>query len=107
MPVSVKAKPVTANLRPSHLHVLRAICPKYIDDPVIDWPLHTRATLREACGFSPTNSMNRLLHGVKDGPGKHPGLIDMGLVEVVKLVIEGTCEANYRITAKGIQCLNQ
>ena len=50
--------------------------------------------------------MNRILHGIKSGNSKHSGLIEMGLIEVLVLDIDGVVEYNYRVTAKGIHCLS-
>ena len=63
--------------------------------------------MRVACKLSPTNSMNRLLHGIKEGKGKHLGLIELGLIEEIPLDIDGVTEYNYRITRKGVECLSR
>lgn len=114
MPVSPKIdsfskQPIRAGqpLRTPQARILKALQPAYPNDPVSEWPLVTRTTMRTKCGMSPTNSMNRILHGVKDGKSKHLGLIEMGLVEAIKLDIDGVVEYNYRITQKGMECLSR
>ena len=116
VPVSVKIGPFSNQpvrpdlpLRTPQARVLAALAPADPSDPVSEWPLVTRAQLRCKMGFSPTHTMNRLLNGQNDRPGsKHtnPGLIPLGLIEVVVLNIEGVDEVNLRITKKGIQCLS-
>lgn len=109
MPISVKAE--KQSLRTSQLRVLAALRPSDPTLPVSEWPLFTRTTMRVVCGMSPTNSMNRLLHGVKEGDGSHLGLVGLGLIEAVELNIDGVIEYNYRITPRGVKeynaCLKQ
>lgn len=110
MPVSVRRDPFGKEpvpkyrpLRTPHARVLLALMPKRPSDPVCEWPVFTRAQMRVACGFSPTNSMNRILHGVKEGPHKHLGLIGEGYLEEVPIDVDGLIEMNYRLTPKGLQ----
>lgn len=93
--------------RGPQVRTLAALMPAHPGDPPSEWPLYTRAALRIRCGLSPTNSMNRILHGVRDGPAAHPGLIQLGLVEEVRLDVDGTAEYDYRITQEGIACLSR
>lgn len=106
-PVPKKPKKSVSGIRPPQLKCLMAMKPDRPASHPINWPVFTRASLCVACGLSPTNSMNRILHGIKDGPRKHPGLIQLGYVEILALDIMGTIEYNYVITPKGLECLLQ
>lgn len=83
--------------------LLQILMPTYPGDPPSEWPLLTRSVLRERLGYSPTNSLNRLING----HGSSRGMIDLGLIEIVQVNVEGVIERNYRITRKGIECLIQ
>lgn len=96
---------MSTKLRTPQARLLRALMP---DDPTTywtEWPLLDRASLRVACGLSPKNTMNRLINGDSSGRGA-PGLVPLGLVEVVKLDVDGVSEDSYRITPAGIAALN-
>lgn len=121
MPVSVRNSPFNddnnrvitepiikrGTLRAPQARVLAALMPEDTTSPPLEWPLFNRITMRERCGMSPTNSMNRILHGVKKGTDAHLGLIELGFVEEIPLNIDGVIEYNYRITPHGAVCLFQ
>lgn len=95
------ATTTTPALRPAQANVLRALLP---DDPgthPVEWPVLDRASLRTACGLSPKNTMNRVINGDSSGRGG-AGLVPLGLIEVLKLDVDGVVEDNYRITRAGI-----
>lgn len=86
----------------SQAKILRVLAPTSSNQPKIDWPLYTAKLIRELAGYSPTNSLNRLLNG----QGGTIGMVTLGLVEIIVLDVEGINERNFQITEKGIQCLN-
>jgi hypothetical protein len=72
-----------------------------------EWPLVTHKQLAVRAGYTGTSgSITRALNGIRKGNKTsgipHPGLLELGLVEIEILDIEGVKERNYRITAAGI-----
>lgn len=99
-PMPAKAE---TGLRVPQARVLQALMPADPTAHPMDWPVLTRAHLVSRCGYSPTNSINRILNSTSD---TNPGLVKRGLVEVITVVVEDRAESNYRITAVGFeQCV--
>ncbi len=94
MPVAVRHDPFRYRL-PAHQVAVLALLMPAVNAAPVDWPLCTRAAMRLALGYSPTNSLNRILNHPKSG------LVPLGLVEVVVLDVEGVLETSYRITTEG------
>lgn len=114
MPVSVKIDPFSKQpirkdqpLRTPQARVLAALIPAYLDDPVSEWPLVTRAQLGVRAGYTAiSGTVTRALNGIRAGSSSgdpHPGLLALGLVEEVILNIDGHSEVNYRATRDGIE----
>lgn len=86
--------------------VLKALMPQFPDDPEFEWPVFTRSVLNVRVGYSAISTgITRPLRGIPVGSssGKpHPGLLDMDMVEIVTLDIDGIKEDSYKITALGI-----
>lgn len=101
MPVSrVRLDAALVAITPSMARVLRACTPPDPSRNPCFWPLVTRNIIKATAGYSPTNSLNRLLNGGQRG------LLQLGLIEAVVLDVDGVSEVNYRITRKGIECLS-
>lgn len=82
--------------------VLRALMPRAAGAR----PAFSRTTLVARAGFTPKSGViNQALHGVrrvtKDRPKLLPGLLGMGMVELVKIDVEGSVESSYQITDVG------
>jgi len=97
-------------LRVPQARVLLALQPDCHEDPFSEWPLLTRAMLGVKAGYTPlSGSITRALNGVRDGSSSGPpqrGLIELGMVEVISLNIEGLTEDNYRITPTGVTAIS-
>lgn len=114
MPVSVetasnpfRGRNKDEGLRTPQARVLRALMPKRPDSDEMCWPLITRAMLAVRAGYTAlSGTVTRALNGIRPGNKSsgepHPGLIERGLIEVVRVDVEGLMETNYRITANGI-----
>ena len=114
MPVSIRRSPfsdepsipTTIRLRTPQARVLAALQPDAVSDPLIDWPLVTRAQLGVRAGYTAiSGTVTRALNGIREGSSSgdpHPGLLALGLVEEIILDIEGVHEINYRATAAGV-----
>lgn len=93
-------------LRVPEARILKSLMPDPVDLPKIDWPMYTRSVLVHRAGYSPiSGTINRVFYGIPEGSSSgepHPGLIQLGMVEIVELDISGVSENNYRITKKGI-----
>lgn len=99
--------PSDLSLRLPQVRVLAALVPAYPDDPISEWPLVTRARLGARAGCSPgSGTITRALDGIRagwtHGSKPHPGLLARGLVEVVRIDIDGISETNYRMTTAGL-----
>ena len=99
-------------LRLPQARVLRALLPANVSDPQCEWPLLTRATLGVRAGYSAiSGSVTRALNGIHPGSSSgdpHPGILTLGLCEVVTVYIEeGISEESYRITEGGVKALRQ
>jgi hypothetical protein len=114
MPVSVRIDPFNKPaakpndfLRTPQARILSALMPNNESDPVFYWPLITRAQLGVKAGYTAiSGTVTRALNGIREGSSSgdpYPGVLTRGLVEEVKLDIEGTIEINYRITPAGIK----
>ncbi len=103
-PPTVKAK---IDLPLQQVRVLDALMPKDPTRSFENWPLLTRACLGIKAGYTAiSGSITRALDGLREGSSSgeaHLGLLAKGMVEKVKLDIEGVAEINYRITAEGIR----
>lgn len=93
-------------LRTPQARLLQALMPSDPNTHWVEWPLLDRASMRVACGLSPKNTMNRLINGDSSGRGT-PGLAPLGLIEVIKLDVDGVVEDSYRITAAGIEAYRE
>jgi hypothetical protein len=94
-------------IRTPQARVLRALYPTYPEDPSWDWPLVTRTKLCVRAGYTViSGTVTRALNGIRQtnrtSGDPHPGVIELGWVEVVMIDIEGVMETNYRITQAGI-----
>ncbi len=107
MPTTV-TQPIP-NIRVPQARVLNALLPNNPSLPISEWPILTRKLLNVAVGYSPISTgVTRPLYGIPENSTSghpHPGLLALGLVEVVKVNIQGVIEDNYRITKLGIQAL--
>lgn len=117
MPVSVRHSPFdrpaptqapNLALRTPQARVLAALQPDDPSDPLIDWPLVTRAQLGVRAGYTAiSGTVTRALNGIRPGNttsgDPHPGLLERGMIEEVVLDIEGVREVNYRATALGVR----
>lgn len=112
MPVSIKRGPIIGppldtGLRVPQARVLRALVPEYPTDPKSEWPLLSRAALGVRSGYTAiSGTITRALNGIHPGSSSgdpHLGLIARGLVEEVKIDVEGITEVNYRATETGIR----
>lgn len=94
-------------LRVTQARVLAVLYPEYPEDSVSEWPVFTRAQLCKCVGFKPTSgSLTRVMNGIRvtnmtSGP-PHPGLVELGMVEILEIDIDGVTEINYRITHAGV-----
>ena len=65
----------------------------------------SRAKLQERCGFTPTSgTVTRVMRGLPGGTSSGPacpGLIELGLVRVLNLEVDGVTEQCYQITPMG------
>ena len=113
MPVAAKIDPFSKQpirkwipLRTPQARVLAALVPAYLDDPVSEWPLVTRAQLAVRAGYTAiSGTVTRALNGVRAGSSSgepHPGLLALGMIEEVALDIDGRIETNYRTTHLGV-----
>ena len=110
-PTSSAPAPVVT-LKVPQARVLRALMPSDPSDPPSEWPMLTRAMLGVRAGYTAiSGSITRVLSGIrasnKTSGEPHPGVIDLGLVTVVELDIEGRIEDNYQITPAGIEAFEQ
>ena len=90
--------------------VLNVLMPTDIEAPSYEWPLLTRTQLNKRAGFTAkSGSITRALNGIratnKTSGVPHPGLVELGMIEVTTLDIDGMEEDNYRITKRGIEAL--
>lgn len=96
-------------LRVPQARILSALLPPYPDDPPSEWPLVTRQVLARRAGYTPiSGTINRVLHGIPPGSSSgepHPGLLDLKLIEKLKVDVDGVSEDNYRITPEGIRAI--
>lgn len=101
----------TQLLRVPQARVLKALYPKYLDDPPHEWPLVTRAVLGIRAGYTAiSGTITRALNGIRPGSSSgdpYLGLIALKYVEIEQLDIEGVIEDNYRITHAGIKAFEQ
>lgn len=100
--------PTPVSLKVPQARVLRALMPTYPDDPQSEWPMLTRAMLGVRAGYTPiSGSITRALSGIKatnkTSGEPHPGVIELGLVVVIELDVEGRKEDNYQITPEGVR----
>lgn len=112
MPVSRKtAVANVTGLRVPQARVLRALVPppEYADHPELrdtEWPCLPRARLGVRAGYTAiSGTVTRALNGIREGSSSgdpHPGLLARGLVEVVRLDVEGEVEDCYRATPAGV-----
>lgn len=114
MPVSIatnadpfRGRNKDEGLRTPQARVLRALMPKRPDSDELCWPLVTRAMLAVRAGYTAlSGTVTRALNGIrpynKKSGDPHPGLIERGLIEVVRVDVCGLMEVNYRITASGV-----
>jgi hypothetical protein len=108
MPVAVRHNPFgeQPKLRTPQARVLAALMPTYLDDPISEWPLLTRAALSLKAGYTAiSGTTTRALNGIHEGSSSgdpHPGLLKLGLVEEQLVDVDGITETNYRITAAGV-----
>lgn len=112
MPVSIKRGPFAGpppetGLRVPQARVLRALVPEYPTDPKSEWPLLSRAALGVRAGYTAiSGTITRALNGIQPGSSSgdpHVGLIGRGLVEEVRIDVDGTVEINYRATDAGVR----
>ena len=99
--------PHSPKLRIPQARVLRALMPKYADDPVFEWPILNRAMLAVRAGYTAiSGTVTRVLNGIAEnsstGP-PHPGLLTLKLIETVEIQLDSGPEVNYRITRAGIR----
>ena len=116
MPIAVRHDPFQSQpqrqptslcipLRIPQARVLRALLP---DAGVVhvDWPIATAVAIARSIGVSEVSDyVRRALHGLREGSSSgsgHPGLIALGLVEVVLIDTEGVVETTFRITPSGV-----
>lgn len=92
-------------LRIPQLRVLQALLPFDLTLDQTEWPIYTKIVLAVKSGYSPiSGSITRALLGIKERSSSgnhHKGLIPLGLIEEVKLDIDGREEINYRLTKEG------
>lgn len=99
---------MTTKLRIPQARLLRALMPADPSAPRVEWPLLDRALLGVQAGYTAiSGSVSRALAGIHagnktSGPA-HPGVLQLGLVEELRLDVDGLVEVNYRITEAGVR----
>jgi hypothetical protein len=98
----------TDKLRIPQARLLRALMPPDQSAPPIDWPVLDRAALGVQAGYTAiSGSVSRALAGIhagnKTSGDPHPGVLQLGLVEEMRLDVDGLTEVNYRITESGVR----
>lgn len=99
-PAPPGVRPPRPDLPAPQAKVLSMLVPASTVDPVHEWPILCREAVKRILGYSPTNSINRILNHPKSG------LLTRKLIEPVEIDVEGVVEVNYRITQEGIRCLS-
>ena len=122
-------------LRTPQARLLQAMMPPYDGAPEFDWPTWTRAMLGVHAGYTAvsgtvTRALDglaaRTVRGARPSSGKwvqstddpnawvgngsgdvHPGLLALGLVEVVVLDSDGTRDVCYRATPAGVAAFRE
>ncbi len=98
-------------LRVPQARILRALMPDDPSGPRSNWPTLTRPVLAQLAGYTPiSGSVTRALVGIREGSSSgdpHLGVVQLELVRVMELNMDGVTEINYRITPLGIAALHQ
>lgn len=103
-----KPKPSPVDLRTPQARILGALRPTDETEPLIEWPLLNREFLGVRAGYTAiSGTVTRALNGIRESNKTsgvpHAGLVDLGLVEVVTVDVDGIKEINYRATLEGVR----